>query len=64
MTLTCPSVMSIAVACIVGHFCGHDFKDMLSGMIERLSASMEAVLILCTVGFLSRASWPPVRSPP
>ena len=47
-----PLVMSIIVACIVGHFCGHDFKDMLSGMIERLSASMEAVLILCTVGFL------------
>ena len=47
-----PLVMSIVVACIVGHFCGHDFKDMLSGMIERLSASMEAVLILCTVGFL------------
>ena len=47
-----PLVMSIGVACIVGHFCGHDFKDMLAGMIERLSASMEAVLILCTVGFL------------
>lgn len=47
-----PLVMSIVVACIVGHFCGHDFKDMLAGMIERLSASMEAVLILCTVGFL------------
>lgn len=41
-----PLVMSIVVACIVGHFCGHDFKDMLAGMIERLSASMEAVLSL------------------
>ena len=47
-----PLVMSIVVACIVGHFCGHDFKDMLAGMIERLAASMEAVLILATVGFL------------
>jgi len=29
---------------------------MLAGMIERLSASMEAVLILCTVGFLKLGS--------
>lgn len=47
-----PLVMSIVVACIVGWSCGHDFQDMLTGMIERLSASMEAVLILLTVGFL------------
>ena len=47
-----PLVMSIIVACIVGAICGHSFKEMLAGMIERLSASMEAVLILCTVGFL------------
>lgn len=47
-----PLVMSIVVACIVGVICGHSFQDMLSGMIDRLSASMEAVLILCTVGFL------------
>ena len=46
-----PLVMSIVVACIVGAICGHDFKEMLAGMIERLAASMEAVLILCTVGF-------------
>ncbi len=47
-----PLVLSIIVACIVGVSCGHSFKEMLTGMIDRLSASMEAVLILCTVGFL------------
>jgi len=47
-----PLVMSIIVACIVGAICGHSFQEMLSGMVERLSASMEAVLILATVGFL------------
>ena len=47
-----PLVLSIVVACIVGFACGHSFQDMLAGMIDRLAASMEAVLILCTVGFL------------
>ncbi len=47
-----PLVLSIIVACIVGFACGHSFQEMLAGMIERLAASMEAVLILCTVGFL------------
>lgn len=40
-----PLVLSIIVACIVGVSCGHSFKEMLTGMIDRLSASMEAVLI-------------------
>lgn len=47
-----PLIVSIAVACIVGHFCGHSFSDMLAGMLERLNATMEAILILCTVGLL------------
>ena len=47
-----PLVMSIIVACIVGFICGHSFQEMLAGMVERLAASMEAVLILATVGFL------------
>ena len=47
-----PLTISIIVACAVGCACGHTFKDMLAGMIDRLAASMEAVLILCTVGFL------------
>ncbi len=47
-----PLVISIVIACAVGCYCGHSFKDMLAGMVDRLSASMEAILILCTVGFL------------
>lgn len=47
-----PLIMSIIVACIVGRLCGHDFSDMLAGMLERLNATMEAILILCTVGLL------------
>ena len=47
-----PLVISIAVACIVGCVCGHSFSDILAGMVERLSATLEAILILCTVGFL------------
>ena len=47
-----PLIIAIAVACIVGYFCGHSFTDMVTGMLERLNASMEAILILCTVGLL------------
>ena len=47
-----PLAVSIVVACIIGAICGHTFSDMLAGMIERLSATLEAILILCTVGLL------------
>lgn len=47
-----PLLVSIVVACIIGCLCGHSFSDMLAGMLERLSATMEAILILCTVGIL------------
>ena len=47
-----PLAVSIVVACIVGCLCGHSFSDMLAGMIDRLNATMEAILILCTVGLL------------
>ena len=47
-----PLVVSICVACIVGTLCGHSFSDMLAGMLDRLNATMEAILILCTVGLL------------
>lgn len=47
-----PLICSIVVACLVGRACGHTFQDMLDGMLKRLSASMEAILILCTVGLL------------
>ena len=47
-----PLAVSIVVACIVGGICGHSFSDMLAGMIDRLNATMEAILILCAVGLL------------
>ena len=47
-----PLAVSIVVACIIGCMCGHSFSDMLAGMIDRLNATMEAILILCTVGLL------------
>lgn len=47
-----PLVVSIVVACAIGCLCGHSFSDMLAGMIDRLNATMEAILILCTVGLL------------
>lgn len=47
-----PLIVSIVVACIIGTLCGHSFSDMLAGMLDRLNATMEAILILCTVGLL------------
>ncbi|WP_308533637.1 Na+/H+ antiporter NhaC [uncultured Peptoniphilus sp.] len=47
-----PLVVAIVVACIVGAMCGHTFSDMLAGMVERLNATLEAILILLTVGIL------------
>lgn len=47
-----PLLVSIVVACIIGCLCGHSFSDMLAGMMDRLNATMEAILILLTVGIL------------
>lgn len=47
-----PLLVSICVACGIGALCGHSFSDMLAGMLDRLNATMEAILILCTVGIL------------
>ena len=47
-----PLIIAIVVACIVGYLHGHSFSDMLAVMLERLNATMEAILILCTVGLL------------
>ncbi len=47
-----PLIVSIVVACVIGCLCGHSFSDMLAGMLDRLNATMEAILILCTVGLL------------
>jgi NhaC family Na+:H+ antiporter len=47
-----PLIVSIVVACIVGVRCGHSFSDMMAGMLDRLNSTMEAILILMTVGLL------------
>lgn len=47
-----PLIVGIVVAFAVGIFCGHSFQDMMDGIIERISATMEAMLILLTVGLL------------
>lgn len=47
-----PLIVAICVACFVGYFTGHSFSDMLDGMLKRLNATMEAILILLTVGLL------------
>ena len=47
-----PLIVSISVACIIGAMCGRSFSDMLAGMLERINTSMEAILILLTVGLL------------
>lgn len=47
-----PLICGIIVACIIGVLCGHSFSDMLAGMIDRLSATLDAILILLTVGLL------------
>ncbi|MEG2870936.1 MAG: Na+/H+ antiporter NhaC family protein, partial [Clostridium sp.] len=47
-----PLLISIVVACIVGCVCGHTFSEMMAGMLDCLNRTMEAILILCTVGIL------------
>ncbi|WP_236785316.1 Na+/H+ antiporter NhaC [Anaerococcus ihuae] len=47
-----PLICGIVVACIVGKLCGHSFKDMLAGMIDRINTTLDAILILLTVGLL------------
>lgn len=47
-----PLICGIVVACFVGLSCGRTFSDMMAGIIERLNATLEAILILLTVGLL------------
>lgn len=50
-----PLIMGIIVACLVGTLCGNTFKDMLGGMIGRITTTLNAILILLTVGILVSA---------
>ena len=47
-----PLIVAMCVACGIGALCGHSFSDMLAGMLERLYNTLEALLILMTVGLL------------
>ncbi|MDO4182553.1 MAG: Na+/H+ antiporter NhaC [Coriobacteriia bacterium] len=47
-----PLACSIVVSCIVGIAYGRKFSDMMKGIIERITTSLEAILILFMVGFL------------
>ena len=47
-----PLICGIILACIVGMICGHSFKEMLSGMIDRINTTLDAIMILLTVGLL------------
>ena len=47
-----PLIIGIIVGSIVGIMCGHTWSDMVAGMIQRLDATLEAILILLTVGLL------------
>ena len=47
-----PLIIGIIVGSIVGIMCGHTWSDMVAGMIKRLDATLEAILILLTVGLL------------
>ena len=47
-----PLIVAMCVACAIGGLCGHSFSDMVAGMLERLYNTLEALLILMTVGLL------------
>lgn len=47
-----PLICGIVVAVLVGMLSGRSFKEMLEGMVDRISATLDAILILLTVGLL------------
>ncbi|WP_066925715.1 Na+/H+ antiporter NhaC [Murdochiella massiliensis] len=47
-----PLIVALVVTCIIGVICGHSFQDMLEGIMNRINATLEAILILLTVGLL------------
>ena len=47
-----PLVIAMAVAIAIGVAYGRTFKDILAAIIARISNTLEAILILMTVGFL------------
>ncbi len=47
-----PLIVALIVTCFIGIMCGHTFEDMMEGIIDRISATLDAILILLTVGLL------------
>lgn len=47
-----PLILGIVVATLVGLICGRSFREMIDGMIDRISTTLDAILILLTVGLL------------
>ncbi|MCW6701208.1 Na+/H+ antiporter NhaC [Anaerococcus sp. NML200537] len=47
-----PLICGIMVASLVGLMCGRSFREMLDGMIDRIRTTLDAILILLTVGLL------------
>ncbi len=47
-----PLILGIVVACLVGLVCGRTFREMVDGMIDRIRTTLDAILILLTVGLL------------
>ena len=47
-----PLIIALIVTVTIGVICGHSFDEMLSGIIDRITATLDAILILLTVGLL------------
>lgn len=47
-----PLIVATVITVAIGILCGHSFSDMMDGIIQRISATLEAILILLTVGLL------------
>lgn len=47
-----PVLIACAVAMIIGKICGHSYADMLTGALNAVSQSLEAIIIILCVGCL------------
>lgn len=50
-----PLIIAIIVTALVGIRCGHRFEEILGGIKDRIIATLDAILILLTVGLLISA---------
>lgn len=47
-----PVLIAVAVAMIIGKICGYTYQDMLTGALDAVSQSLEAIIIILCVGCL------------